>query len=304
MNLGNENVIIRKLTFIGILIFSSVFCRAQENTGSVDDLEALLDAETAEITDFTTATFKSTRILNGHSIERMQTGNLDFRISHRFGSLNSGAYELFGLDQSITHFSLEYGITDWMMLGIGRGNYQKAFNGFLKYSVLRQSKGKKNMPISLSLLSSIEINTLENNNLEENFNSRLTYTHQLLIARKFTDRFSFQLAPTYIHRNTVADSNFDNDIFAVGAGGRFKISNWVSVNAEYYYVINPDDFKSQDRCNVLSLGFDIETGGHVFQIVFSNSQFMTEKAFIAETSGNWGDGDIHFGFNISRVFDF
>ncbi|MCK5740731.1 MAG: hypothetical protein KAH48_00825, partial [Chlorobi bacterium] len=106
------------------------------------------------------------------------------------------------------------------------------------------------------------------------------------------------------HRNTVPDANFDNDLFAVGAGGRYKISNWVSVNAEYYYVINPDEFKDLNRNNVLSLGFDIETGGHVFQVVFSNSQFMTEKAFIAETSGNWADGDIHFGFNISRVFDF
>ncbi len=287
-----------------MLGFSSLLCAAQGNRESVDDLEALLDAEIEEITDYTTATFKSTRILNGHSIERMQAGNLDFRISHRFGTLNSGAYELFGLDQSITHFSLEYGITDWMMVGFGRGNYQKAFNGFLKYSVLRQSKGKRNMPISLSLLSSIEINTLENDNLEENFNSRLTYTHQLLIARKFTDRFSFQLSPTYIHRNTVPDENFDNDLFAVGAGGRYKISNWVSVNAEYYYVLNPDDFEDLNRNNVLSLGFDIETGGHVFQVVFSNSQFMTEKAFIAETSSNWADGDIHFGFNISRVFDF
>ena len=153
-------MIFKTLAFLGLFFFTVVVCQAQGNTESVDDLEALLDAVTVDITDFTTATFKSTRILNGHSIERMQAGNLDFRVSHRFGTLNSGAYELFGLDQSITHLSLEYGITDWMMVGIGRGNYQKAFNGFLKYSALRQSKGKRNMPISLSLLSSIEINTL------------------------------------------------------------------------------------------------------------------------------------------------
>lgn len=299
-----KNVVLKILAFIGIFFFTSVLCEAQENGESVDDLEALLDAETEDITDYTAATFKATRILNGHSIERMQTGNLDFRISHRFGALNSGAYELFGLDQSITHLSLEYGLTDWLMLGTGRGSYQKAFNVFLKFSLLRQSKGKVSMPLSLSLFTSIEINTLENDKLSDNFNSRLTYAHQLLIARKFTDKFSLQISPTYIHRNTVPDNDFDNDLFAIGMGGRFKISNWVSVNAEYYYVFNPDEYEDLNRNNVLSLGFDIETGGHVFQLVFSNSQFMTEKAFIGETSGDWSEGDIHFGFNISRVFDF
>lgn len=270
-----------------------------------DDLMDLLNDNKQEETIFTTATFKSTRIMNGHSIERMPSGQLDFRISHRFGRLNSGAYEFFGLDQSSIHFSLEYGITDWLMVGIGRGSYEKTIDGFIKLSALRQSSGFKTMPVSVSFFSSIAVETLKWTDTERTnyFSSRLSYASQLLIARKINQTFSLQLSPSYVHRNLVLTELDPNDLWAIGAGGRIKLTKRISLNAEYYYVLNANNaYLSQPVFNPLSVGFDVETGGHVFQLIFTNSLSMIEKGFIGETTGQWIHGDIHFGFNISRVF--
>ncbi len=257
-----------------------------------------------EETNYTAATFKSTRIMNGHSIERMPPGQLDFRISHRFGTLNSGAYNFFGLDQSNIHFSLEYGFLKWLMAGIGRGSFEKTFDAFAKFSLLRQSEGAINMPVSVSLVSSIALKTIKFpvETRTNYFSSRLAYTTQVLVARKFSQGFSFQITPSYVHRNLVATELDPNDLYAVGAGGRIKLTKRISFNGEYYYLVNPKDDFSQQIYNPLALGFDIETGGHVFQLIFTNSLGMIEKAFIGETAGSWTKGDIHFGFNISRVF--
>jgi hypothetical protein len=268
------------------------------------DIDQLLEEVTGSATEYATATFKSTRIINGHSIERMPGGQLDFRISHRFGELNTGAYNLWGLDQANIHFSLEYGITNWMMIGIGRGTYEKTYDGFLKFSVLRQSKGERNMPVSLSYFTSVALNSLKWTGVGElYFWDRLSYTHQLLIARKFNERLSLEVNPTYIHRNMVDTELDPNDIWSVGAGARFKLTKRLSFNAEYYYVIPPmNDYRSVKTYNPLSIGVDIETGGHVFTIMLTNSLAMIEKGFIGETTGNWNNAGIHLGFNISRVF--
>lgn len=270
------------------------------------DLDQLLNEATGSDTEYASATFKSTRIITGHSVERMISKQLDFRISHRFGRINSGAYELWGLDQANIHFSLEYGLTDWFMAGVGRGTYEKTFDGFAKFSILRQSKGKRNMPVSLSYLTSIALNTLKWERPEKLFFwDRSSYVHQLLVARKFNDRFSFELNPTFVHRNMVATMLDPNDLFAVGAGFRFKLTKRLSFNGEYYYVIPPvNDYQSTETYNPLSFGVDIETGGHVFQIHVTNSLAMIEKGFIGETTGSWSKSDIHLGFNISRVFSF
>jgi len=280
-------------------LFANLFLSAQDV-----DLDALLEEATGSETEYAYATFKSTRIVSGHSVERMQEGQLDFRISHRFGELNGGAYELWGLDQANIHFGLEYGITDWMMVGIGRGTYEKTYDAFLKFTLFRQSKGKKNMPVSISYLTSAAVNTLKWNGPGKlNHWDRYSYVHQLLIARKFHERFSLELNPTYVHRNMVPTELDPNDLWSVGVGARFKITKRVSINAEYYYVIPPlNDFRSVKTYNPLSVGVDIETGGHVFQIHLTNSLAMIEKGFIGETTGNWLDGGIHLGFNISRVF--
>lgn len=242
--------------------------------------------------------------MNGHSIEKMPPGQLDFRISHRFGTVNSGAYEFFGLDQSNVHFSLEYGILKWLMVGIGRGTYEKTFDGFAKFSLLRQSSGARVMPVSLSVLSAVALKSVKwaDNTRTNYFSSRLSYVGQVLIARKINQEFSVQLIPSYVHRNLVATELDPNDLLAMGAGGRMKLTKRLSLNAEYYYLANPKTYMSQQVYNPLSVGIDIETGGHVFQLIFTNSLAMIEKGFIGETTGSWMHGDIHFGFNISRVF--
>jgi len=271
---------------------------------NAQDIDDLLNETDVNKTEYATATFKSTHIVSGHSIERMPEGQLDFRISHRFGEINSGAYNLWGLDQANIHFGLDYGITDWLMIGVGRGTYEKTYDGLLKLTLWRQCKGEKNMPVTISYLATVAGNSLKWEGTEPlPFWDRLSYTHQILIARKFNERFSFEINPTYVHLNMVATEVDPNDVWAVGLGARFKLTKRISVNAEYYYVIPPvNDFRSTTTYHPLSIGFDIETGGHVFQFHLSNSLAMIEKGFISETTGNWLDGGIHIGFNISRVF--
>jgi hypothetical protein len=280
------------LSLIGLGIFAQ------------DDLMNILNQNTPSETNYTTATFKSTRIMNGHSIERMPAGQLDVRISHRFGTLNSGGYNFFGLDQSNIHLGLEYGITNWLMIGVGRSEFEKTFDGFAKFSILRQSKGAKEMPVSVSVLTSVALKTLKfpDQTRTNYFTSRLAYVSQVLVARKINEIISVQLTPSYVHRNLVATELDPNDIWALGGGARLKITKRISLNGEYYYIANPKTYLSQQIYNPLSLGFDIETGGHVFQLFFTNSLGMTEKQFIGGTTGQWKKGDIHFGFNISRVF--
>jgi hypothetical protein len=284
------------LTFLLSLIGLGIFAQ--------DDLMNILNENTPSETNYTTATFKSTRIMNGHSIERMPAGQLDVRISHRFGTINSGAYNFFGLDQSNIHLGLEYGITNWLMIGVGRSEFEKTFDGFAKFSILRQSKGAKEMPVSVSVLTSVALKTLKfpDQTRTNYFTSRLAYVGQVLVARKMNEIFSIQLTPSYVHRNLVATELDPNDIWAMGAGARLKITKRISLNGEYYYIANPKTYLSQQIYNPLSVGFDIETGGHVFQLFFTNSLGMTEKQFIGGTTGQWKKGDIHFGFNISRVF--
>ncbi len=289
----------KRLSLVLILILSSISIFAQ------DDLMNLLDKTQAKEINYTTATFKSTRILNGHSIERMAPGQLDVRISHRFGTLNSGAYNFFGLDQSNIHLSLEYGITKWLMIGVGRGSYEKTFDGFTKFSILRQSTGERVMPVSVSIVTSAALKSLKWNDATRTnyYSSRLSYVAQLLIARKISQSFSVQVTPSYVHRNLVATELDPNDLYSIGAGGRMKLTKRISLNAEYYYLLNPKANMSQQIYDPFSVGVDIETGGHVFQLFFSNSLGMIEKSFIGETTGSWAKGDIHFGFNISRVFN-
>jgi hypothetical protein len=284
------------LAFILTLISSVLF--AQE------DLMNILDQNTPKEINYTTATFKSTRIMNGHSVEKMPPGQLDFRISHRFGTLNSGAYNFFGLDQSNIHLSLEYGILKWLMVGVGRGSYEKTFDGFAKFTILRQSTGSRVMPVSLSVVTSAALKSIKftDQTRTNYFSSRMAYVGQILVSRKINQTISVQLTPSYIHRNLVATELDPNDIFAMGAGARLKLSKRISLNSEYYYIANPKTYLSQKIYNPLSVGFDIETGGHVFQLFFTNSLGMIEKAFIGETTSQWKNGGIHFGFNISRVF--
>ncbi|MCD6661179.1 MAG: DUF5777 family beta-barrel protein [Lentimicrobium sp.] len=271
---------------------------------TISNAQDLLDllGEDEPTTEFTYATFKTTRIINGHSVENPADGVLLFMISHRFGKLNSGAYDFFGLDQATIRLGFEYGIGERLSVGIGRSSYQKAYDGFVKYKILRQSSGDRTMPLTMTWFSSMDLFSLKWQDTERKnyFSSRLSFVHQLLLARKFSDKFSLQVSPTFIHKNLVLTEADDNDTFAMGVGGRLKLTQRVSVNAEYFYLM-PGSV-ADNFVNPLSIGFDIETGGHVFQLHFTNTQPMFERGFITETRGKWTNGDIYFGFNLSRVF--
>lgn len=275
---------------------------AQDTTDLMGMLEnEVMNANSGGI-DFTTATFKTTRLVNGHSVENPGHGVLDVKISHRFGMINEGAYALWGLDNATMRMGLDYGVTPRMMVGIGRSTYQKTYDAFVKYKLLRQSTGKINMPITLSYVATAGLNTLKwaEPNRKNFFSSRLFYTHQLLIGRKFSESTSFQLMPSLVHQNLAISKDDPNDLFSIGFGGRQKLSRRVSLNAEYYYQI--PGYKVNSTTDAFSIGFDVETGGHVFQLHVTNSRGMTEHLFISQTNGSWGKGDLLFGFNISRVF--
>lgn len=266
-----------------------------------DDLLALL-GDSPSATEYATASFKTNRVINLHSLESTAAGVLDIKISHRFGFLNGGFSELFGLDAATIRLGADYGLSKRITVGFGRSSYEKTYDGFVKYKFLRQSTGAKNMPVTAAFLATTAIKTIPWANPDrKNYpSSRMYYTFQLVVGRKFSDAFSLQLSPTLVHRNLVRTASESNDVLALGAAIRQKLTKRLAINAEYVYVLPgqlADGYK-----NSLSIGFDIETGGHVFQLHFTNSTSMIEKGFVTETVGDWTDGGIHFGFNVSRVF--
>ncbi len=267
-----------------------------------DDLLSQLQQEDSTGSHPVTATFKSTRVVNGQSIETMKKNHLDFRISHRFGRLNSGAYQLFGLDAATMRMGFEYGVTDRFEVGVGRSTSQKVYDFFGKYKLIQQSAGgARNIPVSVTLFGGMNIATV---NRELEFQDKLSYVAQVLIARKFGERLSLQLSPTYLYRSMPETTGDEKIVLAVGLGGRFKLSKRVSLNGEYFLTAREKNTPTAPYYDSMSFGVDIETGGHVFQLHFTNSLGMIEKQFIGETAGTWGKGDIHYGFNISRTFSF
>lgn len=264
------------------------------------DLLSLIEEEPT--TDYATASFKTNRVINLHSLENTAEGVLDFKISHRFNTIDEGFYDLFGLDGATIRLGLDYGISDRLQIGMGRSTYEKSYDGYLKYKLLRQSSGARKVPLTVAFLATASAQTLRDADPERPtpFWNRFGYAFQMILGRKFSESFSLQLSPTLLHRNMVATRQEKNDVLALGLGARQKITKRLAINLEYIYVF-PDQLADDFR-NSLSIGFDIETGGHVFQLHFTNSRPMIENGFIGGTTGSWEDGTIHFGFNISRVF--
>jgi len=268
---------------------------------SQEDLLKELQQSKVKEKEYVSSTFKGSRLINGQTIETRYKGELEFIFAHRFGPMNGGLYELYGLDQAYVRIGLEYGLSDRLGVGIGRNSVDKTVDGFLRFKALRQSKA--GMPISLTAFGIMAVKTSpkdENAGYDITFQDRTSYTAQLLIARKFTPALSLQLMPSYVHKNTVDQSIEDNDQIALGVGGRIKVSRSVALTTEYYYRFNVHD--NNPYYNSIGFGVDIETGGHVFQIVITNSRGLTERAFITETTGEFFDGDIHLGFNVTRIF--
>lgn len=284
------------LLIIPLFVFGNNFVYAQNDS----DMISLL-GEDEPLTEYVTNAFKSSRVVNGQSMEMIPKGALDFRILHRFGPLSGGAYEAFGLDQASMRLGFDYGITKNFTVGIGRSTARKEGDGFIKYRLLQQTKGARTMPFSVLYVGGITIDGLKFSDTSRvnYFSSRMAYYHQLIIGRKFNNAFTLQFSPTYVHRNLVPTEADNNDLYALGAGGRIKITKRISLTADYFYLFNRTDTSTY---NPLSIGFDIETGGHVFQLHFSNSVGMNERAFIADTRNQWAKGEIRFGFNLSRIF--
>ncbi len=247
--------------------------------------------------------FRSSRVLNGHSTETLPAGVLDIKIQHRFGYISDGWNEFFGLDNATIRLGGDYGLTNRCMIGLGRATYEKQWDGFVKYKVLEQHSGKTNMPLSLTLLASAMVQTMPDADGQEHatqFIDRLYYAGQLLVARKFGNVFSLQFMPTLVHYNLVPSVGDPNDIVSMGIATSLKITKNASFTTEYYYNLPRYKFKGTE--NSLSVGFDIETAGHVFQLLFTNGSGVAERPFISESTGKFFDGDIRIGFNLNRSF--
>lgn len=267
------------------------------------DLDSLLnDITRSEKPEYVLSTFNTTRVILGQSVEMPVVGDLTFTITHRFGEVRGGLYSIFGLDYAHTRIGFEYGINDYVGLYIGRTNLEKNYDGGIKIRLLRQQTGIRNIPVSVTLNSNMTVSAFKwlDEDRDNLFSSRFYFVNQLLVARKFNKRLSLQLAPTHVHRNLVPREIDQNDVFAAGFGAKFQITWRVSFNGEYYYLLPGQT--ADDRYDAFSLGFDLETGGHVFQLHASNASWTNDRGMITATDGSWLDGDIFLGFNIYRVF--
>jgi hypothetical protein len=289
---------LKRITFFALLALLGTTLNAQ-NTG--DDLEKLMQEAEAPATEYVRNAFKSNRVINGHSMEMVGKGVLDFRILHRFGLINGGWRDLFGLDQASMRFGFDYGVSKNLTLGFGRSTFNKEYDGYVKYRFTHQRKGEKSFPLSLLWVSGITLSSVKYPDPRLNdFSNRLGYYHQLIAGRKFGEHFTLQLSPTVVHRNMTELPIDRNDMVALGIGGRVRLSKRMAFILDTYPML----YGARPGHNFfpLSLGVDIETGGHVFQLHITNARGMNEKAFIAETLQDWGQGQIQFGFNLSRVF--
>jgi hypothetical protein len=282
----------RKLSILIVLIPFFVLSQEDDLLGEIDDIPTEDEYEIAA--------FKGLKIVNFESTKMVSKKLLFFVVSHRFGSIKTGIEDFFGLDQAVTRLNFIYGISDGINIGISRSSFQKTYEGSLKLRLLRQRAGGS--PFTVVLFSNVLMDT----SLEEEilpglkFENRLSYSTQALISKKLNKNLSLQLAPTFFHDNLVAFDGQENSQYAIGIGGRHKLTKRWSINIDYGLHLNRaanSPFK-----NPLSIGFDLETGGHVFQLHFTNAQPMNTNTFLGQATGDWGSGDIFFGFNLSRVF--
>jgi len=263
-----------------------------------EDLLAEIDDKVED--GYKSAAFKGLKIVNFNSTKMVSNNEFYFVVSHRFGSLETGFKDFFGLDQAVTRLNLIYGVTDAINIGVSRSSFRKIYESSLKIRLFREKKG--GFPVTIVSSNNILINTALDEEILPGlkFENRLGYTAQLLISKKFNESFSVQLMPTFFHDNYVDIDEQHNSQYVIGFGGRHKLTKRWSINVDYGLHLNRasnSPFK-----NPLSIGFDLETGGHVFQLHFTNAQPMNTNGFLGQGTGDWEDGNIFFGFNLSRVF--
>lgn len=288
-----------------IIFLLPLFVFSQEDL--LNELE-----EGIEVDNTVTSAFKGLKIVNFESTKLAGKKDLFFIVSHRFGTVKNGFDDFFGLDNAVTQLKFIYGITDGINIGVARSSFQKKYGIHAKYRLAQQKND--GFPVTIVGYNLVTINSSLDKDLLPNleFGDRVNYVNQILISRKFSEDFSFLIAPTHVHENLatrsfveISDTEFEtydeeNSQFAIGVGGRYKLTKRWSLNMDYGIHLNRNSnslFK-----NPLSIGVDLETGGHVFQMHFTNAQAMFEDGFIVQGQGDWGDGDFFFGFNLSRVF--
>lgn len=279
----------KKFTILVALTYC-VIGNAQE-----EDLLSQLDKE--EVSTEVTSVFKSMKIINLESTKLAAKGDFYFIASHRFGSIKGGGYDLFGLDQANTNFRFTYGLTKGLTISASRGSFNKTYDATIKYNLKTQTL---DFPVTIVGYNGVAFNTMRTVGYTLSNTQRTSYVNQLLISRKFSNNFSFEVAPTFFHENFVINDAQQNSQFAFGLGGRYKITSRLSLNVDYAYHFNRALINRFQ--NPLSIGVDIETGGHVFQLHFTNARTMNETSFLGSAEGNWSKADVFFGFNIVRVF--
>lgn len=271
-----------------LMAFSSYAYSQEDLLQNIDTLKASENSQPA---------FKGLQIVTGQSTKLAAKNEWYMVVAHRFGDISTGFKDFFGLDNASTKLGVIYGLTDGVSLSVARETNLKTFEFGAKYRLLKQND---NSPVEIVGYNVAAINTQLSTDSYPNlkFGDRLSYLTQALISRRFSDEFSLQLSPSYVHKNLYEPSREGNNQFLTGLGGRYKISKRVSINAEYFVNFDKNSFYK----NPLSLGMDIETGGHVFQMVFSNSNLNSDIGYLTNAVGNWGKGNIYFGFNLYRVF--
>lgn len=282
--------------FLSLAFFLSVIGQISAQ----DDLLKELDTIKPKEKQTETLAFKGLQICNMQSTKLTAKGEWYVLISHRFGDLTQGFENFFGLDDAYTKLGAIYGVTDWLSVGASRQTNNKIYELTLKYRLKTQEV--EGFPVTIVGYNTMDINT----NLSTDqypylkFNNRLAFTTQLLVSRQFSDKISLEVNPIYIHKNLYDETTEQKDQFVVGLGGRYKFTKRLSMNLEYAPRINAPE--NEVYHNLVSLGLDIDTGGHIFQMVFSNCQTMNDVYVFSNATGKWNGGSIYFGFNLYRVF--
>jgi len=290
-----------------------------------DDLLGELEEEIGEEKQEVSSVFKGIKIINFESTKLVGKNQLQFIISHRFGTLRNGIDSFLGLDDASVRIQFVYGVTDWLHISTSRSGVGQTYDLAAKYHLIKQKKD--GFPFTIAGYNIINVNTALDQDILPGlqFNDRLGYANQLLISRKFNDWVSLQLIPTVFHDNSVVEDNQDNTQYSIGFGGRFKLTKRFAILFDYALHLNRAgsplssidilndfglDFLTPNNRrngtsqfnNPIGIGVEIETGGHVFQLHLSNSQAIFANGFLGQAGGDFSTGDIFFGFNLSRAF--
>lgn len=273
--------------------------------------DLLSEIDTIKADSKVESAFKSLKIVNLESTKLAGKGDFYLVIAHRFDYVNQGFDDFFGIDNANTQIKFVWGVKDWLTFHIARSGFEETIDSGIKYRLMAQEK--EGFPVTIVGFNSLAVNAemKKENYPKLEFENRLSYVTQILISRKFTDKLSLEIAPSYFHENTLKDildenntvispNPQNNDQFAIGMGGRYKFAKRWSFNMDYAAHLNRANQSIYK--NPLSIGVDLETGGHVFQMHFTNSRAMHEAGYLGKTDGSWSEGEIAFGFNLVRVF--